>query len=693
MAPKKRRLDDAELDAANRSLQSLLHRGSISQKGLATLLKDVKRLSEALPEHVNRNRLMDANNARFNSISHTAQMPLTAGGSWDWQFADPNKLISLMLRESKTLQDLFGHAIARHRPSQENPWTLIIGYDEFSPAGTMFDGANHKKAMNLSFTFAELGEYNIRIDDAWFTPIIVRHNMLAEIDGSWGAMLRDYLRLQLLSATGLTTAGVAVTIWGVDLLLFASLQYIVADLDGHRMGLDWNGAGSMRPCLRHRNVVKKDTGLAPAGGFVEITCCDPALFVKSDSSDIYQDADSLRDAHGLWAAGGMQSGRYKNLTKVLGLRFAPKGLLLCTELRDEIDVIDTTVIDWVHTELQDGVFTVDATLLLRACSAALDIDWEDLHAYFRRDWMFPAWSNVKSKALYKVFDRRRSPEEAKIKASASELLGLYALLRHFAEKYLLHAPGIDAEVSSFNAACDTMDVIMLTKHGRLSMQEGARRLRESHANHMKKHIAAYGTGFVIPKHHLMFDVADQWLSRKLVVDAFIIERLHLRVKQVLQPIDNTRQVLICFRARLSEGMWDPAVTPFKFKGVLRLSGLNCWVIRPMQFNKQETATRVFEKSCLASLLNVQLTSLQERRPFGDSLEEPVGQLPGTNVPMADKMLVCGMSIAVGDIVLLRSTAGMVRACAQEGDKFFALVEAYTLSSAVTAHSDRWQQGA
>jgi hypothetical protein len=71
---------------------------------------------------------------------------------------------------------------------------------------------------------------------------------------------------------------------------------------------------------------------------------------------------------------------------------------------------------------------------------------------------------------------------------------------------------------------------------------------------------------------------------------------------------------------------------------------------------------------------------------------PLGQFPGTGVPIADEMLVSGMSIAVGDIVLLRSNAGMVRACTQEGDKFFALVEAYLFSSAVTAHSDLWQPG-
>ena len=39
------------------------------------------------------------------------------------------------------------------------------------------------------------------------------------------------------------------------------------------------------------------------------------------------------------------------------------------------------------------------------------------------------------------------------------------------------------------------------------------------------------------------------------------------------------------------------------------------------------------------------------------------------MPIADQMLVSGMSTAIGDIVSLRNMAGMVRACAKEGDQF------------------------
>jgi hypothetical protein len=302
------------------------------------------------------------------------------------------------------------------------------------------------------------------------------------------------------------------------------------------------GANGFRPCLRHNNVLRKNSGIAPAGSFVEISCAEPHRFKKDDSSDIYQAVDSLRDAHRLWIAGAMTKGRFENIQKVLGLKFAPKGLLSCMELRAEIDVVDSTTIDWVHTGLQDGVFTVDMTLLLEASTENLDIEREDFHEYFQVDWQFPAWGKVKSKALYKVFDRCRSSQESKVKASASELLGLYALLRHFAEMYLVGAPGMSDKVASFRAACDTIDIIMLTKHGRLTMRDGARKLRAAHSHHMQKHIAAYGTDHVLPKHHFMYDVADQWEKHEIVADAYVIERTHLRVKQVVTPIQNTKGV-------------------------------------------------------------------------------------------------------------------------------------------------------
>ena len=143
---------------------------------------------------------------------------------------------------------------------------------------------------------------------------------------------------------GLETAGVSVTLGGEDVLIFASLEYMIADLDGHRAGLDWKGANGYRPCFRHMNVLKKNSETVeegPIAGFVEISCPDPTRFKACEATDIYAAADSLAEAHGRVQARAMTADRFDKLQNVLGLRFAPEGVLLDASLRGIADLLDS----------------------------------------------------------------------------------------------------------------------------------------------------------------------------------------------------------------------------------------------------------------------------------------------------------------------------------------------------------------
>ena len=55
--------------------------------------------------------------------------------------------------------------------------------------------------MHLIFSFLELGT-GLRSDMCWFMPVSVRHSLIQEAQGGWSAMLRQYLRLHLLSTGG-----------------------------------------------------------------------------------------------------------------------------------------------------------------------------------------------------------------------------------------------------------------------------------------------------------------------------------------------------------------------------------------------------------------------------------------------------------------------------------------------------------
>lgn len=111
--------------------------------------------------------------------------------------------------------------------------------------------------MVLSYSFLELGQAALTDGVAWLTPVCLRSNKIDTVSGGWSCCLREYLRTQLLGATGLATGGVAVHVQGRPILLFAKLACMLGDGDGHMKAFDWKGAGGLKPCLKHCNVYKK----------------------------------------------------------------------------------------------------------------------------------------------------------------------------------------------------------------------------------------------------------------------------------------------------------------------------------------------------------------------------------------------------------------------------------------------------
>ena len=71
-------------------------------------------------------------------------------------------------------------------------------------------------------------------------------------------MLRLLLEQLLVADVGLATSGWCLSLAGPQRLLFAELSNLLTDGDGHRMALDWKGASSIKPCIKHYNVFKKE---------------------------------------------------------------------------------------------------------------------------------------------------------------------------------------------------------------------------------------------------------------------------------------------------------------------------------------------------------------------------------------------------------------------------------------------------
>jgi hypothetical protein len=288
-------------------------------------------------------------------------------------------------------------------------------------------------------------------------------------------------------------------------------------------------------------------------GYVEITCSDTLQFKEWTPQELAINVGLLDEASLRVRTSEMTKAAFHDLEMMMGINHNPDGLLADAELLRHLDPLVCITYDWVHNMLQAGVFTVEATLFLRAVGR-LGITYADMLALLKSpSWCFPYSSQVKSKNLYKIFDELRQKkrgEAAKLRCNASELLGLFGLLRHFAETCVGDSEVVAAEMASFNALCESLGLILLAKRGMVHVADAGAQLKAASEKHLRLHIAAYGTEFVVPKHHWQLDVADQLGRDGCVLDAFIIERLHLVVKAVAEPVKNTA----CFERSVLSGV-------------------------------------------------------------------------------------------------------------------------------------------
>ena len=86
------------------------------------------------------------------------------------------------------------------------------------------------------------------------------------------------------------------------------------------------------------------------------------------------------------------------------------------------------------------------------------------------------------------------------------------------------------------------------KREALHLHMSVPRLRQRVAEFFAAREAAYGKSSMKPKHHWIWDFIMQWQTDDLILDAMVIERLHLRIKRVAERIANTR--LLVLPARL-----------------------------------------------------------------------------------------------------------------------------------------------
>ena len=70
-------------------------------------------------------------------------------------------------------------------------------------------------------------------------------------------MLRPFLEHFLVHPCGLAAGGVPVELDDGPRMIQARLSNVLADGEGHMVAWDWKGAGALKACVKHANVLEK----------------------------------------------------------------------------------------------------------------------------------------------------------------------------------------------------------------------------------------------------------------------------------------------------------------------------------------------------------------------------------------------------------------------------------------------------
>jgi hypothetical protein len=547
MSQKRQKLDP-------QTLQNLVHTKAVSQSALESILAKLSSLN-IIQETVKRDELAAASHVHLGDKVHVERVQLKSGKQFEWNFVDPARLIPFMISHVEGLEQLYLRAFQAH-PGRR--WRCLVTFDEFAPGNKMLVD-NKRKAFNLSFSFIELSADALSQDVTWFTPVVVRSKMVSESVGGWSYFLKVFLKKLFFSPTGLSTAGVPVVVGGTPRIIHADLHGLLGDLDGLRAAYDWRGSSSLKPCVIHHNLLKKGSDLAHRGAnLVEVSCHDLAKLQAHTSQSLCADVNVLLAAQRRCDSGGMSKARLEEISKMSGINVNPSGLLADRQLQASVDFVQIFRVDWMHTYLQDGCFSFEGFAFLESIGLRAD----QIKKALEDDWVFPKASSHKSKALSRIFDACRqgsSGDQEKLKASASELVGVYGLLRHLADMNTAlpssssassrasnsssstssSSSVANAKRESFLALCACIDCLMLTKRGRVKCSESPRVLADMVQRHFAAHLRAYGESLLKPKHHYTLHIPPQIAADGFLFDSFTCERLHLSVKKVAEAIRNT----------------------------------------------------------------------------------------------------------------------------------------------------------
>jgi hypothetical protein len=622
------------MEAKRQRIRSLAGLGGVTDQALQRIVQKIREDPTLLDDVISRSTISAASLALMAEIGQTDTLE-TNTGDFTWHHGDPRLLlqhfVSVCEPFAKTLQNKL-----RETPSTfMQPWNVVLYCDEITP-GNVLRPDNARKVHAFYFSFRELGKEVLCHAEAWLPVALLRANAVKTIVGKLSCAMRMLLRRFFVGPMALQTAGVTLELPDGPSLFFCRLGNILGDESALKSLWSSKGAAGLLPCILCKNICTRFLHEHDASGYLqELSCAEVEQLDLSSSADIWQKVDTLAARHAI-----STRAEFDQLEKAYGITHCPTGLLSDQALREIVGPAEVHTYDSMHCAFANGLAHFEMYEFLRK-SKLVGVSYATLQTYLHADWQWPADKRQKGRSLHQLFNPVREASNSEhFRASASEILMLCPVMRHFVLQILRPTGQLIAEIASFLAMTVVLDRLQEFKKGKGDAVAFGSAIRD----HLEKFKLAYGSEACKPKHHFMLHLPAHLARDLMPLDCFVLERKHQMVKACCNWIDNTS---------------------------------------------------AFEKSALVRAVQEQTRQLQEPGWAQDGLKGrcvPSMELAAAQqcrqAHVAPRAASGGVAISAGDVVVLRNELLLVESCASLDGTLCLVVRNLTRVRALTAHAWR-----
>ena len=501
----------------------------VTQSGMAALLKAIE--EDGIPESHSRGTQYRARKAfcrmstPYGPLLTQESLILDDGGEFSVGFTNPFASFHAQCEKSQHYSRIVKDALEQYPCSPSSPWTVVLYQDGVDPTDTL--AKHHSRKISVYYySFLQFGMRALCHEEVWGTMCIAREQKAKELPGGLAFLTSRVCEQFYKDDRDIRRTGLKATLHcGERVHIFASIGCLLADNLAYKEMLECKGPSGMKFCFLCLNAThhKPPGGGQPA--HERIPYCVP-LFETNFDRFVKQTDESLRETvRRLTASHGVLSRlEFEKKEMDFGWNYCPSSIVLNDRMG--INIVSSTMLDWAHIYVCDGIGSDEVGECMSAYRSARDpqTSYREIGEYVAQ-WEFPM-----KRSVAHLFTENKAAANYRKKgftSTASEMLTLVPVLLRYFEHVVLPRGRLLGHARSMIAVLRVIVLLQAIRSCCVTPEV----LAAAIVTHLIAYSDAYGANAMRPKHHYALHLPDMLRRFGLLLTTLTHERKHRLVKK------------------------------------------------------------------------------------------------------------------------------------------------------------------